>query len=158
MNLFILDLCPEKAAKYHCDKHVVKMILEVAQMLSTAHWIYDDKPNEKLYKKTHINHPCTKWIRENDKNYLFAYEIFINLCKEYTNRYNKIHLTEKKLKEILSNIPNNIPIMEKMTTFPQAMPDECKKNNAVDAYRKYYMKEKRDIAKWKYTEIPYWYK
>ena len=50
MNIFYLHENPEICAEYHCDKHVVKMILETAQMLSTAHRIIDGELGAKFLK------------------------------------------------------------------------------------------------------------
>ena len=57
MNIFYLDKDPQQAAKYHCDKHVVKMILESAQMLCT---VVNEISGGQVtpYKSTHKNHPC----------------------------------------------------------------------------------------------------
>lgn len=150
MNLFLLNKNAKKAAQEHCDRHCVKMACELAQLLSTTHRELDgDDGNEDLYRKTHKNHPCAIWVRENDRNYRFTYRMFSALCKEYTYRYNKKHLTEKKLKKLLKRIPRNIKIAKHMTEPPQCMPDEYKvKGNPVKAYRRYYMGAKRDICKW----------
>ena len=123
MNIFWLSLNLVLCAQYHCDAHCVKMILEYAQMLCTAHHVLDGTKkeifnakgkqlnpkyiheNEILYKATHINHPCSIWVRKSSENYLKLYNLFSLLCKEYTHRYKKIHKTEQKLLEFLKNIP-----------------------------------------------------
>jgi len=177
MNIFVLDNCPEISARYHCDKHTVKMIVESAQMLSTAHRMLDGKEEVKLtkngrkgryyrlsdyredvmYKAVHYNHPSTVWTRKSKSNYAWHYWLFHNLCKEYTHRYGKIHATETKLLDQLNKVPDNIPDIG-LTTFPQAMPEYCKMKNAVQAYRNYYMKEKSYFAKWTKRDIPSWFK
>ena len=155
MNIFVLDKDPETAASYHCDKHVVKMIVESAQMLSTAHHVLDgDQAINNLYKKTHTNHPCSVWCRENSTNYIWLYDLFCSLCDEYTKRYNKVHLTDTKLREVLWDLPNNIS-NGRMTPFPKAMPEELKVKDAVASYRKYYKAKDIDMQ-WK-NEIPQWY-
>ena len=162
MNIFVLSLCPYLCAKYHNDKHVVKMILEYAQLLCTAHHICDDNPNEKLYKMTHKNHPCAIWARETTSNYAWLYMLFRALCLEYTYRYstskmpNKKHTCEIKLMMILNKIPSNIPTGN-ITKFRQAMPDEVKHNNSIIAYRQYYIEYKYSFCKWKKRSIPEWY-
>ena len=159
MNLFILSKNPSKNVQYHCDKHVVKMILEYAQMLCTAHRVLDDdRCDDILYKKTHTNHPCTRWVRHNDKNYIYTYTIFKLLCHEYTFRYGKIHLTETKLLDLLSIPPCNIKTRHSITKFAQAMPDDYKHTKAVIAYRLYYNKDKSHIHSWTKRDIPYWIK
>lgn len=156
MNIFYLDSCPEKAAKMHVDKHVVKMILESAQMLSTAHRLLCEDVDPILYKTTHKNHPCSKWCRESIDNYEWLYWHFCYLCDEYTYRYGKVHLTDSKLREPLSCIPKNISRIG-FTTVAQAMPDEFKDPNPIKAYRQYYIAAKNKFAKWTKREKPEWY-
>ena len=159
MNIFYLDKDPEIAATMMCDKHVVKMILESAQMLSTAHrvcggggraWI------EKvgLYKMAHRNHPSTMWVRYSFDHYMWLYEHMVALMKEYTYRYGKHHATERLL-EPLSNVP--AIYRTGFTDPPQCMPDYCKNDNVVSAYQKYYISEKSDFATWKRREKPEWF-
>jgi hypothetical protein len=93
MNIFILDTNPRIAAKMHCDKHVPKMILETAQMLSTAHHVYDTPQAPLVYKKAHLNHPCTIWVRESVDNYSWAFELFRELNNEFVRRRGKKHLS-----------------------------------------------------------------
>ena len=79
MNIFYLDKNPDLSAQLHCDKHVVKMILEYAQMLSTAHRVLDN--SQDVYKIAHKNHPCTIWVRENKSNYKWLSMMWFFLCK-----------------------------------------------------------------------------
>jgi len=92
LQLFILDKDPKKAAKMHCDKHVVKMPLEAAQILSTVQHIYNSIYAEKCYKKTHEKHPCVIWASKTRENYFWAFELYKELLKEYTYRYQKIFI------------------------------------------------------------------
>lgn len=157
MNIFVLDTDPIKAAQMQCDKHVVKMILETAQMLSTAHRIIDESDDEGLYKTTHKNHPCSIWARLTNTNYNWLYTHFIALCDEYTYRYGKTHLTDTKMREKLKNAPVNIKDGE-LTPFAKAMPDNITNNDVVQAYRQYYIEHKANIAKWEKTrKSPYWW-
>lgn len=157
MNIFVLSLNARRAAEMHLDKHVVKMILEYAQLLSTAHRILDgDDVDDSLYKATHKNHPCAKWARASYCNYYYLYNLFCFLCQEYTYRYGKIHATETKLKHVLKKFPKNIPKGE-ITTWAQAMPEQYKDECVVQAYRKYYINDKRNIANWSKRPIPYWF-
>ena len=158
MNIFYLDGNYRKAAEMHCDKHCVKMILEYAQMLSSAHHLLDEEYviSNDLYKVAHKNHPCTIWVRENAQHYLWLYSLFQYLSEEYTKRYGKIHASWKKLHKHLKHLPKNIKHI-KWRTPPQCMPDNCKHDNTVEAYRNYYILEKNKIAKWKYTEQPQWF-
>lgn len=157
MNIFILDLIAKICAIYHCDKHVVKMIIETAQLLSSAHHILDgEEAIEYLYKSTHKNHPCAIWTRECSSNYIWLYNLFIELCNEYTFRYKKTHLTDTKLRNILKQLPKNIPNGE-LTNFALAMPDEYKfPENAVESYRNYYINEKSKMFVWTGRERPKW--
>lgn len=152
MNIFILDENPDTAARQHCDKHVVKMILETAQMLCTAHW---ESGGEAPYKSTHKNHPCTIWARESVDNYKWLCDLGVSLCDEYTLRYGKVHKTQAIIEWLVDNVPN-IPDVP-MTPFAQAMPDEYKSKDAVQAYRNYYLGEKQNIAVWKYSQTPRWF-
>jgi len=181
MNIFILDEDPRIAASMHCDKHVPKMVLESAQMLSTAHRMLDgvetkrrsksgktmskyfmlsDVREHHLYNAVHFNHPCTVWTRESTQNYLWHYELFIALCDEYTKRYGKLHLTDRSLREYLKPTPNNIPDID-MTPFRLAMKSnpECMNESApVESYRKFYMtKQQRFKMEWKNAQTPYWF-
>lgn len=167
MNIFILSTDPHRCAKYHCDRHVVKMILESAQMLCTAHHeLGSNIDNKILYRSAFKNHPCAVWVRKSSANYEWLYQLFRNLCKEYYHRYNKIHKTAKRLYFPLSQHPLEIPKGSR-TSFALAMPDEYKTDCPVRSYRLYYQYEKvydrggakmllytyRSPPKW--LEIPY---
>lgn len=144
------------AAQAHCDKHVVKMILEYAQLLSTAHRLLDgDNVPEVLYKVTHKNHPSAVWTRESRDNYIWLYDLFVSLCDEYTSRYGKIHATDKKLRWALYKVPKSIPNVG-FTSLRLAMPDEYKQACPVASYRAYYKAEKSNIAKWKTNQPTWW--
>lgn len=178
MNIFLLSLCIKKCAKYHCDKHVVKMILETTQLLYTAHWVLNSHESirqtitnkEKLtpYKPFAKNHPCGKWVRECQCNYKWLVKLGLELCKEYKKRYSKTHKCEKHLEWLKLNIPNykNICEKEEITILPQAMPDQYKtknpknNNDIVEAYRRYYINEKYNFAIWYKNKLlrPKWYK
>ena len=156
MNIFILDSDPILSVQYYVNKHVVKMILETAQLLSTAHRILDNNDDPVLYKKTHCNHPCAKWVRETAGNYRYAYQLFKELSSEYHYRYDKQHLSWTKLKDILKEPPKNISSNMEITPFALAMPEQYKSSDAVNAYRAYYNGEKRHMFIWKKRPIPYW--
>ena len=148
-----------------CDRHCVKMILESAQMLSTAHRVLDKNDNGLLYKESHKNHPSTKWVRESHLNYQWLYAHFVALGKEYTARYGKVHMSITKLKSLLSSPPRHIP-QKLFTPPPQCMPDiykrkcsVCGNDGTIDAYRAYYMGEKSSFAVWKEpAAAPKWWK
>jgi len=182
MNIFYLDKDPIEAAKQSCDKHVVKMIVESAQMLSTAHRmidgnLYTDKtkagrkikrwkhpnPNmeKTLYKACHTGHPSTVWVMSNVFHYAWLYKHMIALNDEFKLRYNHTedHMTIRKLKEVLRQPPKNIPINKIATDPTPAMPDECKiPGDVIGSYRKYYVMKKREFATWKAPAVvPEWY-
>jgi len=162
MNIFYLDKDINKAAEYHNDKHCVKMILEYAQLLCTAHRELDgDNANENLYKSTHKNHPSAKWVRESLWNYVWLYRHWVAMNDEYKLRYNKTknHMSFDKLNDILKNPPKNIPLAKIGTLPTPAMPDYCKiDGDVVASYRKYYINEKKDIATWKIpSRKPKWF-
>ena len=149
MNIFYLDKDPVKAAKMQYNKHVVKMILESAQMLCTAHHVLDNRIrllDDIPYKITHVNHPSTIWCRQSIPNYMWLYNHMIALGKEYTKRYDKNHLTITKCKEPLSVSPEGIDTYVSFTQPPQCMPDEYKDECSVKAYWNYYIGEKHSVA------------
>ena len=145
MNRFYLHKDPFKAAEYQYNKHVVKMILESAQILCTAHHYYGNGDNVP-YKKTHLNHPSTVWARENSRNYYWLYNHMLALGQEYTKRYGKTHLTITKCCETLQNVPVGMPLGGPITQPPQCMPDEYKDECSVKAYWNYYLGDKHSVA------------
>ena len=157
MNIFVLDTDTRKCAEFHNDKHVVKMILETAQLLCGAHWMSEGGQYDIPYKLSHKNHPCAIWVRECIENYEWLCDLGIELCEEYTHRYDKRHKSQDIIEWCIVH-PPNIRTNGEITPFALAMPDECKVGNPVESYRRYYMTDKRDIAAWKNREIPNWYK
>lgn len=145
MNIFYLHRDPYKAAEVQYNKHVVKMILESAQMLCTAHHHYGSGDNVP-YKKAHYNHPSTIWCRENDKHYRWLFNHMLALGSEYTKRYGKKHLSIDKCFGPLSFLPPNIPRGERFEQPPQCMPDEYKDECSIKAYWNYYIGEKHNVA------------
>jgi hypothetical protein len=144
MNIFYLDPSPRRSVDFMSDKHIVKMILESAQMLCTAHQILDSKTHidgVELYKVAHKNHPSSVWVRSNKHHYNWLYEHFVELSNEYTQRYKKTHTTYSKLSHVLLTPPQNIP-SKPFEVPPQCMPDEYKTKSTTTAYLKYYAKEK----------------
>ena len=149
MNIFYLHNEPKLCAQYHVDKHVVKMILETAQLLSTAHWLTG---TEGPYRMTHKRHPSTLWTKSNTSNYKWLCKLGMELCKEYTYRYGKIHKTQKHLEWLSNNIPN-IPDGE-FTPPTLAMPQVFRCDDNLLAYRKYYMYGKKHLHSWKKRQQP----
>jgi hypothetical protein len=166
MNIFVLSLLVNACAKYHCDKHCIKMILETAQLLSTCHRVCDPDLKEEhdkldLYKSTHVNHPCSKWLRESVENYRWLFRLFIALCDEFTHRRKKVHKCDTLFRSTLNEVPKNIPDVP-MTHFALAMPAGYKIYNsdgtpdAVSSYRNYYIQDKMHFCEWTKRDIPYW--
>ena len=171
MNIFVLDRNPVIAAQMQCDKHVVKMILESFQMLSTAHrvldgevvnqsrkyWLLNDRREDVLYKPSHVNHPCNQWVRESSDNYRWLYNHAIALSKEYTYRYGKNHKSYEKLSNITEMLPKNIPTKE-MTDFALAMDSDYVDDDPVVSYRNYYFSKRSKFSMvWTGRQQPEWY-
>jgi len=177
LNIFYLDKEPKTCAEMHNDKHVVKMIIEYAQLMSTAHrlldgeeylgmtangrrikrWRLNDSREDILMKASHINHPSSVWCRASKQNYLWLNRMWYYLCKEYTYRYGKIHSVEKRMAEALYVWPNNIPDLPFTGPTP-AMPDIYKvPGDSLTSYHNYYKGGKQHLASWKKRNIPSWY-
>ena len=179
MNVFYLDSDPIRCATYHNDKHVVKMILESAQLLSTAHRLLDnfgivtykgpngrnrsdhllpdDIKNQLLYRVTHKNHPSAVWCRSSNENYDWLYRLFIALGDEYTYRYGGTHKCISTLALHLEEAPREIPLVG-FNEPPPAMPDIYKVDgDSVASYRNYYIGEKHKMAKWSKRGQPFWW-
>ena len=153
MNIFVLDHDPKVAAQMHCDKHIVKMIIEVAQMLCT---VGRQNGFETPYRSTHARHPCTLWAGESKSNWNWLIEHGIEMSEEYTRRYGRVH----KSSEVIHWCANNDigPSEDKgLTPFAKAMPDEYKVDDPVQSYRNYYLGAKAHFARWK-TGAPNWWK
>ena len=152
MNIFYLHKDPEKAAEYQYNKHVVKMILESAQILCTVHHKYMGDDADVPYKATHRNHPSTLWAGETANNYAWLYDHFVALSNEYKKRYGKEHLSYTKCKNKVNFLPGGM-LEVGMTDMPQCMPDEYKDECSVQAYWNYYIHGKKDIANLKTEKL-----
>lgn len=150
MNIFYLDRDIKKCAKYHCDKHVVKMMIEYVQILSTVNRL---NGLEQGYKMTHVGHPCVKWCNESLSNWRYVFNLACELEYEYERRYHREHRSAWVLVGLAR--PN---IIDKgFTEPPQCMPYEYRCDDCVKAYRNYYIGEKARFAQWRYSEVPYWF-
>jgi len=149
VNIFWLSMDPQECAKMHCDKHVVKMPLEMVQMLCTTHWSHG---NDAPYMPVHQKHPCTLWVGASVENYRLAWRLGYWLFKEYTYRYNKTHESESVLYAVRCAPP--ALKARGFTKFPQAMPDEYKHHDVMIAYRDYYIGEKSGFAHWTGRPVP----
>ena len=178
VNIFYLDEDAKTSAMMHVDSHASKMIIEYAQLMSTAHRVLDGKQVKRLskknrllttydhpdpqldhtlYKSCHVNHPSGIWVRQSKKNYRWLYEMWTELNTEFMYRYDKNVPREsyRKLKWALFSPPENMP--EGVFTEPlQAMPDDVKNESSITAYRDYYIKYKQHLASWKKRGMPDW--
>ncbi len=142
MNIFALSNDPVEAAIAQCNKHVVKMIVETAQLLSSAH-----PPGIAPYKHTHINHPSARWTRESVGNYKWLVTHGLALCAEYTKRYKRTHKTQAVLEWLCQNVSNLGK--QEQTPFAVAIKDIAHhRADPVEAYRAYYITDKRRFARW----------
>jgi hypothetical protein len=155
MNIFFLDFDTQKCAQYHCDKHVVKMILETAQLLCGVHHMNPQVTLQIPYKLSHKNHPCAIWTRQSLSNYLYLCDLGLELCKEYTYRYGKRHKSQDVIEWCLTNKPDIDDLG--FTTPPKAMPDEYKVESVIESYRNYYIGAKKDFCVWKNRDTPEWF-
>lgn len=151
MNIFALDLDPQLAALYHVDSHVIKMITESAQMMSTAVRL---SGIDAGYKIAYSSHPCTIWVRTSLTNWRWLGSLCYYLNVEYRYRYN--HDYNHKSYDVIASLPlPNIPD-HGLTKFAQAMPTYRRNDDTVTAYRNYYNAEKYHLFKWTKREIPKW--
>jgi hypothetical protein len=152
MNIFVLDKDIEKCAEFHCDQHVVKMILESVQMLCTA---LNKKGISTPYKPTHINHPCVLWVEHSFDNFCWLKNLTIALNDEYRFRFEKD--VDHKSISVLHQITRYDYKSRGITEYAQAMPDIYKvPGDPVKAYRQFYSGEKMSFAKWTKRSMPYW--
>jgi hypothetical protein len=163
MNIFILHRNPQVAAHMHCDKHVVKMCLEYAQLLSTSERLAG-KDYEGLYKPTHENHPCAVWVRSHPANFTWTLTLLKHLLDEYTYRYGKVHKSSEVYNAIIDNT-DWLPYDNKKIygwwkqNPPMCMPDDSKHKDeymVVTSYRQYYLNHKKDMLKYTRREYPDW--
>lgn len=153
MNIFILDASPVIAARMLCDRHVPKMLLESAQLLCSPFPV-----GTAPYKRTHYNHPCSIWTRESYANYSWLLDHAYSISDEFLKRFGKEHKSHAVVRWCLGHF-NELPFQKQdLTPFALAMPDQYRSDDAVAAYRSYYLGDKVRFAKWeKGTEKPAWW-
>ncbi len=180
MNIFALDSDPRVAAEMLCDKHVVKMIVESCQLMSTAHHVLDGKEvfrtskngrkirtymavtnasHPPLLRCTMMNHPCSIWTRYSSGNYEWLWTHTTELLVQYHIRYEKEHTYTNLVHKTLVQVPSTLAFNTRRgaTSFVQAMPEKYRQADAVEAYREYYICEKARFAKWKCGNVPNWF-
>ncbi|GAB4342004.1 MAG: hypothetical protein Kow0037_29020 [Calditrichia bacterium] len=152
MNIFILDDNIQRCAAFHCDQHVVKMILESTQILCTA---LNKKGVQTPYKPTHLNHPCVLWVEVSWSNFRWLAELTLALNSEYRFRFEK--MVDHKSIAVLKAIRKFLYEDKGLTPFAQTMPEKYKiPGNAVLAYRNYYIGKKLRFARWSKRTVPEW--
>lgn len=179
MNIFYLNHDPKICAQMHNDSHCSKMIIEYAQLMSTAHRVLDGEPyygktangrriqrwlhpdpvmETTLYKASHVKHPSGIWTRKSKQNYMWLYNMWTELNTEFMYRYNKNvpHESFRKLEKVLSKTPNQMYELGFCEPYP-AMPDDVKYESSIKSYHEYYVKYKQHLARWTKRGAPYWY-
>lgn len=171
MNLFVLDRDPHTAACMQCDQHVVKMPIEVAQMLSMvlrSRGLGDTESSGvaedgtvSLYKfaKAHFKHPATQWCLQNDANFFWALRYGLGTAAEYTTRYRRTHKAERVLQHVLElwSSFSSFRTLTPPLDYALCMPDAYKTDDPVESYRNYYIRDKARFARWNHTKAPYWW-
>jgi hypothetical protein len=173
MNIFVLSYNPIQAAQAHCDKHVVKMLLESTQLLWTAQHVATEgripdletapttkNGNRHGYAPTHRNHPCAIWVRRCLANYLWLCDLADALAAEYHYRWparTEPHACEAHVDWLRAH-PPPLPTGGSITPFAQAMPDTFKARIAPVAYRAYYTGDKaaRGLLRYTRRDPPSW--
>lgn len=154
MNIFWFHRNLQKCAQMHCQKHLVKQLLESAQMLCTVKHLHGEPVK---YKPTHIKHPCVLWVNKSSDNWSALHDLTYFLNEEYKFRFNK--KVNHKSWDIVKDMSPPLSLKSRgITLFPQAMPDEYKhEEDAVIAYRRYFIGEKQHLANWGRRDPPYWF-
>jgi len=174
MNIFFLSLVPKEIAHMSCDQHVVKIQLEICQMLYTA-WYFSNEEDFvhalapftkdgscRGYKPAHKKHPMTMWIASSLKNYKYACKIGIALTLEYTRRYGKVHTCARHLLWLYQNHPSHFEERKSETAYysqegiPECMPEHFRRPSIVEAYQLYYMVDKMHFARYKIPANTKW--
>lgn len=153
MNIFILSYDMKESASFQVKKHCIKMPLESAQLLSTCHRVLESDQAKFLYKKTHVNHPCSIWVRESKSNYEWLFNFLLAQFEEFRFRRGKAHSSER-LVDLLSNNPVDEDIG--LTPFALCMPDHYKTECAVESYRNFYNGDKYHLFEWDKRPKPEW--
>jgi len=181
MNIFYVHEDPTICAEQHCDKHVVKMCVEYAQLLSTAHRVIDGQlwfgrstsgrkiqryfhpdtaMNQELYKACHVNHPSAKWARHSVENYNWLQNLWSALAHEYEYRYGRVHESYRKLEYFLLLPPGKLESKGFTQPTPaMAQYPECiVEGDSLISYRQFYWADKRPFARWSKRDKPEWWK
>jgi len=159
MQVFIFDRDITNNAQFYCDKHVVKIPLEITQILCTSVRVLNGYNEDDIYKITHKNHPWCKFGYSSEEAFIYLYNLGYSLFKEYTYRYNRTHKSEVILTRCLEIIEyKNRDVDFDSLTFPLCIPEQYKTKDAIESYRNYCLGEKHHIGKWTNRPKPYWWK
>ncbi len=173
MNIFFLSFKVKELANLYCDQHVVKILLEICQMLYTAwyfsgeyefiesHAPFKKDGKTRGYKKAHTGHPTTMWVASHKNNYRFASILAMALSMEHTKRFGTIHACAVHAKWLHDNIPSHFKLRinpkayyatqdvpKFLTPIPECMPDPYKHPSILISYKTYYTKDKLSFARW----------
>jgi len=158
MNIFYLDSDPKLCAQYHCDKHVVKSVLETTQILCTVIQLQQDEELSFLYAPICINNPCVKWAQQSMYNFLWLQQLGSQLAEEYTYRYDRRHKCQSCIRDIVVWVrAAAFPVISGLTVRPQLMPSVYKDDmDPRTAYRNYYLGDKTHLLKYTRRHVPDW--
>lgn len=152
MNIFAVDADPTVAAQALHDQHVVKMVLESAQMVCT---VVQQHGHAAPYKPTHAHHPCVLWASRTAANARWLHDHALALCAEYTRRFGRRHKSQDVL-EAYGPLMVTLCPEGTLEPFAQAMPDDCKADDPVQGYRTYYRQHKLTKARYTNAQPPAW--
>lgn len=142
------------------DKQGNPVFLKSGQRRTKKHWVLPDDREDVLYKAAHTGHPCTVWSMKTRGNYMWAVNLFVELCNEYTHRYSKTHKSASLIPWIMIP-PTNIDPSEELTKMPLAMgiaPECIDHNDIIGSYRKFYQtKQQRFKMVWTNRKKPEWF-
>jgi hypothetical protein len=182
-NVLYLDDDPVSAAQQHCDRHVTKMILEAAQILSTvwhtlhpeitvldwntptdntpprsSAWLRAELCGQRIYQPQHHNHPCIQWVSLHGGSYVWLYRLGQALLDEYEYRWERLHACAPILRTLELVPPSLHDSMDTWTEAPTVMPSEFIRADAVSSYRQYYRKAKSHALNYTRRQPPEWVK
>ena len=163
MNIFYLHTDTNMNTSYHVDQHVRKMAIETAQMLCTNLRVKfrveaPFEGPERLHRPAYINHPCTEWVGETFDNFAWTWLFGVDLCNEFSYRWNKPH----GVRDVYTNIlalqpdPDKFGPIHGMTERPKCVAPEFKQFDHITAYRLQYLAKKRRLFEWTARPVPHW--
>lgn len=171
MNIFFLSTSTRRCARWHCDKHVVKMILEYTQILYTSNHVnggtatvMESAPiclstGARGYKLHAKNHPSVLWASESLAHYMWLLSLALDLVQEHSFRFSPkaIHACHPHLVWLRAHPPPGLfsHLLWKRDP-PPAMPEEYRVNSrSIDCYRAYYNGGKRGLLKYTKRSLPH---